>query len=158
MSLSGSRSQAWDENLDVREMSMRTKWNPWKHNEIHISLSLPPTLAMWGQAEGAGKFYHRDSHASDLELREAEAGELWEPGEESWGPAAAHAYKISQWFRDNACKLQQCLASIINLENVIAATSPLSLRFRANIFVSYANLELCKKGTFEKCNSILAKL
>ena len=30
---------------------------------------------MWGQAEGAGKFYHRASHASDLELREAEAGE-----------------------------------------------------------------------------------
>lgn len=42
------------------------------------------------------------------------------------------AYKTSLQFCDSVCKLQQCLASNIDLENAMVTTSP-SLKFCAHI-------------------------
>lgn len=70
--------------------------------------------------QGQQKWHHLPgaSHASDLELREAEQGSA--RARKAEGPAAASDYKISQEFFVNVCKVRECLAPSINLKNVMA--------------------------------------
>lgn len=120
---------------------LKTQWNPY-----HCPSASNRDYAR--ASRGAGTLYCGAPRVSGLRLNAAEAGHP----PELRGQQLPQACKAVCCSIDNVYKSQLCLASNINLENITVATSPTSLKFHANILVAHANLELCKRGAYEKCS------